>query len=143
MAHPLAKQWKSKVRGSADANGDFDLTQMTEGGDASHCTHGPNHDPITGITDEITGQPEAPAAKFFVRIDQVPENFPGIKLQYRGVAILNPNNNQINKIIGLKRVIVTSFAPEVSRKSKEDEETLASIIRALAQDEGTWVATQP
>src|ERR1043165_3361621 len=144
MTHPLAKQWRSQVQGSADIHGDFDLRLMTNGGDASRCNHGPNHDPISGVSDEIPPQPEAPSAKFFVRIDQVPLKLPGVKIQYRGIAILNPGNNEINKIIGFKRVIVSTLAPrDPTRRAKEDEEAFALIVRALAQDEGTWVATQP
>ena len=138
--HPLAHVWKSKVNSSADKHGDFDLTNITAGGDLSRCTHGPNKDSITGVVDEIN-VPEAPTAKFLVRIDQDPTT--GFHLHYRGVAIAAANN-EIHAIVGLKRAVGETITRRGPRLTKEAEEAVKLALEALAsQDEGTWTGTQP
>ncbi|SRR6266436_374641 len=135
-AHELGKVWKSQVNGVDDAAGvTFDLTNMLANGDASNCTHGPNH--ISGITEKLE-IPEAPAARYLVQIDQRVSTL--VRLQYRGVAIYNPATSEINKIIGVKRIIRFPFAApdEVAESMKQEK-----AVGLLAQDEGTWTGTQP
>jgi hypothetical protein len=140
MAHPLAKKWKSRVRTSADIHGDFDLRNLTDGGDLSNCIHGPNNDRISGTVDEISFS-DAPTAKYLVRIDQEPST--GYSIHYRGVAILDLADNQIHKIIGFKRAIATPFTDDPKTKSRQEHAAIKLAIEALAQDEGTWTGTQP
>jgi hypothetical protein len=135
-AHDLGKIWKSQVNGDDDAAGPtFDLTNMSPTGDASNCSHGPNH--ISGVTQKLE-IPEAPAAKYLVQIDQKVSAL--VRLQYRGVAIYNPATSQINKIVGVKRIIRFPFAaPDEAVESRKQEKA----VDLQSQEEGTWVGTQP
>lgn len=140
VPHELAKRWNSEFNGGPDIDGDiFDLTNMLEDGDARMCTHGspvPGFNPISGITTALAID-GAPAARYLVRINQSLPLNPFVRLQYRGVAIHNPDTNQINKIIGVKRIIRTFGAPDATEGAERAPDTLVS------QEEGTWVATQP
>jgi hypothetical protein len=140
MAHPLAFVWKSKVKASADKHGDFDFRDITNSGDLSSCTHGPNKDRITGVVDEINVS-EAPTAKFLVQIDQ--EVTKSFHLHYRGVAIAAANG-EIHAIVGFKRAVAETIGVRGQKLTKEAEEAVKSALEELkAQDEGTWTGTQP
>jgi hypothetical protein len=139
MAHDLAKIWKSRIAEIDDPDGvEFDLSNLSPGGDAGRCSHGNaggvGHRPISGQTDPLSIS-EAPAAKFQVRINQRISDF--VRVQYRGIAILNPATNQINKIVGTKRTVRFPFLPAEASEVAEEAQAL------VTQEEGTWVATQP
>lgn len=136
MTHELGHKWKSKV-GAAGDDKEFDLTNMSQGGDVKDCKH--DGKDITGFTDDLH-IPEAPDARYLVRINE--DISDQVHKHYRGVAMFDPVKREITKIVGIK-FITRTFVPltetdvEAALKRKE-----ADVVAAAPQDEATWVATK-
>lgn len=143
MAHELGHKWKSRVGhdlGSLadDVLGDFDLTNMSDGGDAQNCKRDPdNGDALSGVTKRLTIQ-EAPTARYLVRIDQTTP----VVAHYRGVAIWNAAKNEITKIVGFIRTPVTTRPKADAPAASADRKGKDLAPLTADQDEATWVATK-